>query len=595
MPTSYTVHDDADGNLWAEISDHRNNTSMQYLGSPTYLSNVWRVLEDGSIILELEYEYMGITQKIKLPRGDLKKSELVKYASQGLNATESNAKYVVDFITLQEAERDEPPKLIHRGVGMDVFKDDTRKGKHIFKGHRAIGVKSEYIGDLVVKPKGTLEMFKAFAQKYIIDNPLSLAVAFGLSAIVVGFLGDRLQTESLVIHLSGESTTGKSTATRLAVSMGSLPSFLEPHTLMNTFDGTENALLATLLYNFGFPACFDEADANDRKDLSQFIYRMTSGREKKRLTKEGHQKATVTYRTTILTNGEKRLTANSNQNTGKEIRVLSFDSISWTKSATHAETVNHFVTEECYAVPIYYLARHMLKLGINEVLKRYEANRKLFISRSLVNDSFTARASGKYAFILTATELANECMDLCLPFETILDALVQNEAETQDNRDIAKKAYDYLMEQFNVNIDKFSLASPTIVHHPITGSVKLSESSATREVWGIRIPQNNKPMFNGNKCIMNVCIAKEKCEELLRKGGFQEPKVVFKKFKERQWLDCENDRYTRTRKIKESGTAVTVYAIRIFEAKEDEFSPGESTGRVRKPIQVKEKPIENLA
>ena len=116
------------------------------------------------------------------------------------------------------------------------------------------------------------------------------------------------------------------------------------------------------------------------------------------------------------------LTKGSNQNTGKEIRVLTFASIPWTSDAKHAETVNAFIKNN-YGLPLLYLAKHMLKLGLDEVMERYEKNRVTF-----------------YAFILTATELANECMDLELPYDAILDTLLDHEVNTMDTRDMAKKA-----------------------------------------------------------------------------------------------------------------------------------------------------------
>ena len=579
MPSEKKVDDNSNGELLVTTYDHNGKFVERNYGNAIYVTKAFRVLESDSILLELEFDYLGRTRRKIVPRGHvIKKSELLRYADIGMPVSESNVTHAIDFITSQE--HGEPPELIHEGIGMDIYVDEDGNEINIFKGIKAVGVKSRYVGKAPIEPKGSLKLFKEFAQKHIVETPLSLTVAFGLSALVVGFLSDVLHCESLVVHISGESTTGKSTATRLAISTGSLPSFYAKHTLMNTFDGTENALLSILLGNRGFPVCFDEADANDRKDLSQFIYRLASGRGKMRLTKEGAQKEVKSYCTTIITNGEKGLTRNSNQNTGKEIRVLQFDSIPWTESAAHAETVNRFVQEECYGVLIIYVAKYMLKIGKMEVLRRYEENRKLFIEQSYVADSFTARISGKYAFIMTAAQLANEAMDLGLPFEDIFYTLLQNEAETKDSRDIAQKAYDHLMEQININIDKFSLSS---------FCEELSNVDAKRDVWGIRIPQKSKLEFDGKKCEMVVCVAKEKCEDLLIRGGFQEPKIIFKKFKERGWLDCEGDRLTRKRKLTKSGTNSIVYALRVFTEDEDVLS-GEYAKPKRKPLSRKIKP-----
>lgn len=570
MPAKDVVYESG-GHLFVDRTDHNEKTVTRHLGKATFITEVFKVFETDEIYLELEFDYLGEKQKVIIPRAELKKSELIKYAAKGLNVNDSNAYYVIESITKQE-ENGDPPITIHQGIGWDIKVSDSGKTKDVFKGYNALGMKSTYNGKLPIKPKGKIEDLQEFVKEHVNGSPLSLAFAIGLSAVVVGLLGDILQCENLVVHFSGDSSIGKTTAARLAISVGSLPSFHVKHSLLNDYDGTENALLATLAGNKGYPTCFDEANMNNSKDFSRFIYRLASGREKKRLTRDATQKETESYLTTIISTGEKKLTKDSNQNTGKEIRVLQFSDIPWTNSAEHAETVNTFIVQENYGWGILHLAKYMLKIGKKAVLEKYESNRKVFIDKSLVKDTFTSRMSIRYAFILTAIELANECMKLELPYDYILDLLLKNEAETVDSRDIAQKAYDYLLEQTNVNIDKFTLADAGVDEVPVY-----------RDVWGTRVPQKQPNIYDGKKCTLIIYFAKEKFRELLTKGNFEEPSVIIKKFKQKQWLDHDSDRDTRHRKIIKSGTAIDVYGVRIFEEPEEGQNEDTKPNTKRKP------------
>lgn len=561
MPTKHEVNDDISGNLFIKSIDHNKKFVTKFIGKAVYIKKIYKVFETGSIQLELEYDYLGAKENLVIPREDLKKNKLLEYADKGLPVNESNAFYIIEFINMQETGN--TPKLIHQNVGFDILEMQSDKTKPVFKGYMALGMESTYNGKLPIKPKGKFKDLQKFVKKHINGSPLSTAFAIGLSAAIVGFLGDSLQCENLVVHFSGDSSTGKTTAAKVAISTGSLPSFKNKYSLLNDYDGTENALLASIIGNRGFPACFDEANMNDSKDFSKFIYRLASGRGKRRLTKEGLQKEIETYLTTILSTGEKNLTKDSNQNTGKEIRVLQFSNVAWTQNAAHAETVNTFVQNN-YGWSLLYLAKHLLKIGKEEAMQRYEKNREIFIEKSLVKDNFTNRLSGKHAFILTAVELSNECMGLDLPFDYILNMLLENEAETTDSRDLAQKAYDFLLEQANVNIDKFTLAN--------TG---IDEVPAQRDVWGIRVPQKQPLIYDGRKCTMIIYFAKEKFKELLGKGHFEEPSVVIKKFKQKQWLDHDSDRDTRYRKIINRGSKIHVYGIRIFDESVDEANEKE--------------------
>ena len=292
--------------------------------------------------------------------------------------------------------------------------------------------------------------------------------------------------------------------------------------------------------------------------LRGFVYKIAQGRDKQRLTREGKARPVDTYRTTIISTGEKNIVQENTQFTGEANRVLTFNQIQWTTSGEHAKAVEAFVHNN-YGLPLVYLVKHLLKLGLDESLAIYKKNRELYLEKSLVKNTFTDRLSSKYAFVLTATELANECMGLDLPFDYILDMLLQNEASTMDSRDLAQKAYDYLIEQANVNMDKFSSEWKGLSHDDMKDLPKV------KNPWGKRSHQRvNQFTLDGRQCTTIIYFAKGKFDEILMLNNFEEPSIIIKMFKQRQWLDHDSDRNTRTVQIAMGGERIDVYALRVF-------------------------------
>jgi hypothetical protein len=214
---------------------------------------------------------------------------------------------------------------------------------------------------------------------------------------------------------------------------------------------------------------------------------------------------------------------------------------------------------ENYGLPVLHLAKHIKKLGRAEVLRRFRENRKAFIAKSKSNDGFTYRLSVRYAILITTLQLANEAMKLELSYDFLLNTLVQNEVETADRKDLAVKAYDYLLEVANVHSDRFSFSCN-----------RSQIISPAKETWGIKVYLDKVESIQGRKYKTIIYFAVEKFKELLEKGKFEDSGVVIKKLKDGGYLDFEKGKNIRTRKITFGGNPIPVYGIRIFDPEETE-------------------------
>lgn len=413
-----------------------------------------------------------------------------------------------------------------------------------------------YLGDFRIRPTGKIEIYRDFIKEHIIGTPLELAVAVGLAAVLVGFIGSAVDCDNLFVHIFGDTSTGKTTFGLVTVAMGSKPDF-KGQTLARRYNGTVNALLQVMVGNTGLPVCLDEAKSARMRDFSSFIYSLESGTEKLRLDKNASIRNCGEYHTSIVSTGEFSLSDDSERATGKEIRLQQFGNITWTRSAKESEAIKKFFRKK-YGLPCVLLAKHLLKIGKKEAIDCFTRNRKKFIKHSQVKDSFTERLSIKYGMILAAAELANKAMELELSYDAILEMLIQNEKETADIRDLAQLAYDYVIGQINICQHNFSYLNS------INGRPEIS-SSLYKDTWGLKVWHKPPKIINGKGCTATFYVQTDKMTEILHQGNFKDVSVIIQKWKERDLLDFEKGRNTRFRKISELGTKVHVYGVRVFD------------------------------
>ena len=111
-----------------------------------------------------------------------------------------------------------------------------------------------------LQPKGTFEgRWQMYLDEVKGNLLLELAVIFGASSLVTAFLKSKYEVEftGTIFSFTGNSSTGKSTAVALAVSIAGNPT-KGNNTLFRSWNGTRNALEGYLSQNFGLPIVLDE-------------------------------------------------------------------------------------------------------------------------------------------------------------------------------------------------------------------------------------------------------------------------------------------------------------------------------------------------
>ena len=518
-----------------EISICYESGKLFYNGDKT--SNLLKVgvpeinIDTNNVMLPITTKYLNRDIKILIPRDKaMSKREIIKLSLQGADVTEENAKYHIRSIEYQERKIGRVNNT-HSELGFAKYKE-----KEIFKLYKAINEDSSYVGALDLKPKGNLGNYLDDLREHVVPyKNISLAFALGVSSSIVAKLNMHYKDiNTLLVHLFAESTKGKSTAAMLAISVWGNPN-LSGGGLYNTWNSTENALSTSLAGNYGIAYALDELSMSKIEDTTSLIYNLVGGKDKARLTKDIELRAAATWTTSIISTGEVSLLSKAKNNTGLDIRVLELGGIVWTEDANHSDQVKALVNRN-YGVFGADFVKRLIEFPADRLKEIFEEEREIFIQKvkeKNIHDDMLSRTSSKYAIVTLTIRLINsryKDRGIILDIEGIRELLVDTEINSINRRGIKRKAEDWLIQYIESNASKFKSGK---------------ETNTNVDYWGTR----------------KVAILTNKFEEIMRKGKFEDTKVVLEQLKKEGKLEYEAGRLTRKRKV--NAIQTPVYVIRL--------------------------------
>lgn len=542
----YDIHEGQYG-TWEKKGD---SFTFVPLGSAVYILRIVNQIDTGEKFLDLFfYDAHGCEVKITLPRKELTDQGIMVLLGFGVQILKQDTKVLISSILNQEPNA--PCVLQHDTLGFSKYGGHT-----VFLAKKSIGVESIYSGRLQIGEAGNYEKWENMVKEEVIGNiPLEFMLAVAGSGILVDYLRNKAQVENVIVSIVGESSTGKSSAGLFLVSCAAKPTF-QGDSLAFNFSDTQNALLASIPSSY--PTLIDEGSLC-RNNLTNFLYSITMGNEKKRYNREEKK----TFSTSIVFTSEKSLLNCADGNTGLLVRVLEVENVVWTQDAKSADSIRNICYNN-YGWLIPKLAEEILAFDSsedNQILTVYEEWYEYLLERAQNQgnyNSLTERACKQYALIMLSASLIQRVMDIEL-HEDELVAFIEEHSPVKeaDRADIGSRALIFLMQYITKYYTQFVL--------PDDGS--FTPQNCLGKIQNVR----TSTLKNGNPYRKRLYVSDVILEKILREGNFPDKKVILKRWKELGILKSEKDRYLSDIVIID-GMSVKGYIINLPEMEEEEIN-----------------------
>lgn len=326
IPNTYTIFNEKEelGTFQhiKKINLKTNDVDEEYniiCYQPTWLNNCFVDQLTKLHYVELCYMYRGSVIIQTVGKKDILTTTGLKgLTASGLNVPESKmrsladyyATYISNSTTLEEME------IFSRfGWSMDVMKftigNNSVSVDDIQKTYLTQDIAPETIDALapVGSSGGWIDVTKGLLQH---DN-----VRFTCYAVATSLLLKVLGGASFIVELVGDTSTGKTIAAQLAMSM-----FGNPQKLKLATSATKVFIERTCTTCCDLPIFLDETSMMQSDILSEISYMVANERSRGRGKKEGGVEAVSTWKTVLLTTGEVPLLSSGSLG-GQEVRTVS--------------------------------------------------------------------------------------------------------------------------------------------------------------------------------------------------------------------------------------------------------------------------------
>lgn len=386
---------------------------------------------------------------------------------------------------------------------------------------------SNYVGKLGIGICGDYEVYCEMLEHEVLGNiPLESVMAMAASATVLSYANVKWACKiyNPVFHIFGNSSSGKTTASQLAVSLGGMPMLSNDQSLFMTFHSTSDAIMKKIGKNNGFPIAIDEISMLGNKDITALIYALAEGIEKERLVRAGNKLQDKSeFSTTVFTNGESSIFSRCRQNEGLRYRVFEIANVTLTQSAENANRIKSVVSEN-YGHVVPKVATELLENG--DYWKTIFEN---WVTKASTDDRIDKKCKVKIeriapilglcmvsAEILTKVLKINfSVMDI---YNFLFKYLIQHVCEMAN---IGARAYRALFDFYVNNKDSFVISSWQDPFYYI-------EKGAYGMVYYIKTPK----FISNIKYDRCLVFTEERFRTLIEGFGFEDVEVVLNQLKD---------------------------------------------------------------
>lgn len=524
MPSGYFVKGDV---ILKET--HKDKTpSMERICDFMAVENISRDSETQELVLTLIYKSGadGFLEK-KVPASLLNSRSIEELSNFGLDISSQNKILVNAYLIASR-------KVLKSEIHFREYGWIEIDGQRVFAADRVITPSGEFSnakldGDIDLSPKGHHYKLNdkdlPIYHDMLNNENLQLALALGLSAAILPVIRTKYtDLNAMIYSLTGFSSSGKTSAAKLALSVAGRPS--GKNSLFGTWSSTLNAVSARLNGNFGVPILFDEVSEYRGNDLTSIVYNISDGKQKSRLMKNGQQQPQKFWCTAVLSTGESPLLGMTTGNEGLYNRCLEFSNVEWTSSAEQSDRVKFFAEKnngywtDDLITSIY--KDQNLDVGDNKILDIFDDMKKR-AEKIIVANEFQSRLAARVAVIGTTAKLINEYLGFPMDADKIQELTV-GACSLDVVTDLAEKSYGEILSK--------------LVQMQQELVLKSSNERMFRDTKGYLV-------YDRKRKTLKIDVLETVMKDILISLGYESPTQVLKRLKSKDYIETDGDRLTK--------------------------------------------------
>lgn len=416
----------------------------------------------------------------------------------------------------------------------------------------------KYYDESLSFKKGTEEGQLDFIKTQIIPyQETRLAMTLGLASIVASYIEPYKHTGTLIFNVSGKTSTGKSTIAELSASFYGSPE-TSNYGLVRTFNATNNFIFALSEGRVGVPVILDDNNSNQNDhNKAQLVYLFAMSEPRGRCQNNGNaQTKRVGWSGLVLLTSESPLLDGVSNTQGANVRCITLDSIPWTRSAQHSESIKKGVREN-YGFIAEKFADYIASLDIENVLEMHtkytEEVRQMMIKTDGASDRI-AKSLG--VIVMTADLIKKFNPKFRIKVDEIKEMLVSAEQASIDDRSLSDNTFDLLVEYLTTNRSKLATVTKSNIY---SNSCTVTYSPASAIGYVVYCGETTS----------EVCLLNKHFDAFLKENNIVERRTILKDWATKGIINFDKDkRYTKkAHRAGVVGRAISINGDKIL----DEF------------------------
>jgi hypothetical protein len=461
LPPGY--YRESDGSIWfypsAAEGARKTPKPVKVSNSLIFISRIQENMDTGQVSLTISFDYLGKRRSATILRSQMSDSRQLNSALSGGGApvTSINARHVLAYLAAFEHAF---------APSIPLKKVTSRFGRGRVGGSFFLpGLSSEI--DFAPAGPGDASLYRAYSSRRgalgvwaammreIWREQLMIPQVAVLAAFVPP-LQRKLQIPNFILDIYGSSSTGKSTALKLAASVYGNPH--DPDSLVMQWMNTSAAVEQVAAMCSELPIFLDDAQHCSAELKRSLIYMIANGRGKGRSGSRGGISETATWHTVALSTSEEPL-FEASPHEGARGRILSVGGrvapfrpgmAEFVQNVERGTLICHGQAGEAYV-------RHLNGWSDDEWSKwqRRYASIRMELVRNCSSD-LVGRVSGYIAAIQLAAEIACRLLSLEFKPDVVSAWLMLHMEEQQTDQNQVLLALRALADYYVANIQHFA-------------------------------------------------------------------------------------------------------------------------------------------